>query len=574
MSMENFETSMNRRSFVKGAGLAGAGALAAYCLSGCAPTGNAEAKSDESLASTGAAEGTEPEEEIEITETRDVDVVVIGSGMSGGVATLAAAEEGLSVVCLEKLAFVGGTSGSAEGMFGLHSKIQDEQYFSDPANEDITPEELFVKVENTNQWSNNTLLARRWIANTGNTVDWCMDHGMELVEIVGNQPDDWPMWHVYEGKGKKVIETFLEKAEAQGAEVLTSTPAKKMLFNDDGSVAAVIAVDSKGNGIQFNCKAAICCSGGFACNKEMMEQYTYYTYVENKELGYTGYTGCEGRMGDCIKMGQEGGADLFHMGIVMGSMYEIEGIRVPEENPVRCMVGNVPVLWVNEKARRYCNEHQMLFDFVSCGENSYTQKRTYSILDSDIVKRQEQGVMMRVSGVFAEGTPVPDGIAALEEAVEGDEFMVWKADTIEELAEKLELDPIALKDTVDYYNSLCDEGHDAMFMKDPEFMLPVKTPPFYGVKILPTYMTTLGGLAIDERMRVTDPEGKAIKGLYACGSDAGGLYGYMYDAGLCFGSQQSFCAVGARFAVSDIANSLLAGGDGEVSSKDLFSFEG
>ena len=53
-----------------------------------------------------------------------------------------------------------------------------------------------------------------------------------------------------------------------------------------------------------------------------------------------------------------------------------------------------------------------------------------------------------------------------------------------------------------------------------------------------------------------DPDQNVIKGLYALGGDAGGMYGHMYDVAVASGAQQGFCAIGARYAIQDIMESL------------------
>ena len=134
------------------------------------------------------------------------------------------------------------------------------------------------------------------------------------------------------------------------------------------------------------------------------------------------------------------------------------------------------------------------------------------------------------------------------------------------------LDPTALKDTVDQYNQYCEDGYDPDFNKPADYLIPVKTAPFYGVKTIPVYMTTVGGLRVDERARVLNKEGKPMHGLYACGSDAGGLYGYSYDVNVAAGSQQSWCCVSARFAVEDMLQSVFGDGNGYVSAADDMAF--
>lgn len=59
---------------------------------------------------------------------------------------------------------------------------------------------------------------------------------------------------------------------------------------------------------------------------------------------------------------------------------------------------------------------------------------------------------------------------------------IIKADTIEELAEKLEFPSDKLKKMVDRYNEMCHNGHDEDFFKPAQYLIPIETPPFYAVK--------------------------------------------------------------------------------------------
>lgn len=570
------ETSVDRRMFVKGAGLAGLGALASCALAGCAPSGQ-PAKEDEvqgDLAATGTdglgiiglADSEVELGDLEIAETRDVDVVVVGAGMAGIAATMAAADEGMSVVCLEKLSVIGGTSAAAEGMFGLGSQYQIEQGY---ANEN--PDDYFKSCMEYHHFCCNPRIARRYYNTAGAHVDWCVDHGMKFRALLASW-SDVPSWHVYDGKGKVAIETFAAYSEGKGAEILTDTPVVQLLDDGNGAVTGVIAKTKDGSYHQFNAKAVIMASGGYPCNQEMVDTYTgaYYYEGEDPLQRDNNYFGTERRTGDGIIMGQSVGASLFRIGAVMADFSAIGGTRVDEENVCRNVLLVAPTLIVNERAKRFCSEG-LINDFVSWGECMFTQAKNFQICDYDFVVQQSKGVIADCSGVAQKGTPYPDAVKEIDEYIEAGDLMVYKADTIEELAEKLGLDPVSLKDTVDHYNELCDNGYDADFCKEEEYLIPVKTAPFYGIVTHPMFMTTVGGLRIDERARVLDQPGNVIRGLYAAGSDAGGLYGYSYDVKVAAGSQQNFCVASARWAVEDIKENILGSGDGHHSAaKDMW----
>ena len=578
--MSNYEQSLDRRMFVKGAGVAGLGALASYALAGCAPTGKREeapatdAAEDENLAATGAdgksyiglADSDVELGDLQVSETRDVDVVVVGSGMAGITATMAAVDEGMSVICLEKRSALGGTSAAAEGMFGLRSQYQIDQGYADENVDDY-----FKACMDYHHYCSNPRIARRFYNTAGAHVDWCMDHGMKFRALLASW-SDVPSWHVYDGKGKVAIETFAAYSEGKGAEILTETPAVKLLDDGAGTATGVIAKTKDGSYIQINAKAVVMACGGYPCNREMMETYTGSVFYEGEDpvKRDNSYFGTEGRVGDGIIMGQSIGADLFRVGAVMADFSAIGGTRMDEENVCRNVLLVAPTLIVNERAKSFCSEG-LINDFVAWGECMTTQLKNFQICDYDFVVQQSKGVIADCSGVAQKGTPYPDAVKEIDEYIEQGDLMIYKADTIEELAGKMGLDAETLKDTVDHYNEMCDAGHDDDFCKEPEYLIPVKTAPFYGIITHPMYMTTVGGLRIDERARVLDSEGNVIKGLYATGSDAGGLYGYSYDVKVACGSQQNFCVASARWAIEDVKENVLGDGDGHhAAAKDMW----
>lgn len=104
---------------------------------------------------------------------------------------------------------------------------------------------------------------------------------------------------------------------------------------------------------------------------------------------------------------------------------------------------------------------------------------------------------------------------------------VYDADTIEELAEQIGLDPAALKQTVETYNSYCKDGHDPDFGRDTidelEGSAPapaLETPPFHAIEACAAIYPTQMRLNSDAKAQVRNTYGEVIPGLYA-----GGLMG-------------------------------------------------
>ena len=118
-----------------------------------------------------------------------------------------------------------------------------------------------------------------------------------------------------------------------------------------------------------------------------------------------------------------------------------------------------------------------------------------------------------------------------------------KADSLEELARRIGLDPVQVCATVERFNYLASRGKDEDYAKgeraydrwygDPRVrpnpcLGTVSKAPFYAVKVYPGDVGTAGGLVTDDRGRVLMSPDTAIPGLYACGTSSASVMGYTY----------------------------------------------
>jgi 3-oxosteroid 1-dehydrogenase len=142
-----------------------------------------------------------------------------------------------------------------------------------------------------------------------------------------------------------------------------------------------------------------------------------------------------------------------------------------------------------------------------------------------------------------------------------------QANTIEELAKLLKVDPPALQATVDRWNSFVDQGVDADFHRgeraydnwlgDPYFkdgpnksMGRIDKGPFYAVDVLPGDVGTYGGVVTDAHSRVVRANGSVIEGLYATGVSTASAMGRVYPgAGASVGPSMVFGYIAAKYAV-------------------------
>lgn len=134
--------------------------------------------------------------------------------------------------------------------------------------------------------------------------------------------------------------------------------------------------------------------------------------------------------------------------------------------------------------------------------------------------------LLREGGDHLMGNEPEAVVGSVEAAVE--EGTCIKANTIEELATAMGMDPAVLSATVERYNELCAKGDDEDFGKEPWRMRPVAEPPFYAVTVGGQLLCTMDGMWIDTQMRVLDANGDPVPGLYAIGNDSGRFFSDCY----------------------------------------------
>ena len=145
-----------------------------------------------------------------------------------------------------------------------------------------------------------------------------------------------------------------------------------------------------------------------------------------------------------------------------------------------------------------------------------------------------------------------DGQAALavEQGYEG----YFEAETVEELAEKLDIDPDILQDTIDEYNEMCEKGVDTKFHKPQKYLHAITGRGKYlvGKFYLGAY-GTVGGVRINQYCEVLNEDQLPIEGLYSAGSDANTIYGDSYNFTLP-GNTMGFAVNSGRMAADSAAD--------------------
>ena len=154
---------------------------------------------------------------------------------------------------------------------------------------------------------------------------------------------------------------------------------------------------------------------------------------------------------------------------------------------------------VNQEGKRFVNELETR-DNVSAAELAQEGGYAYTILDQKMMDASST-----YNGYFNKGYAV-------------------QADSYEELAEKLGIDPATLTATMETWNKAVADQKDDEFGR-LSFASALDTAPYYAIKVSPGIHHTMGGLKINTNAEVLTEAGEAIPGLYAAGEVTGGVHG-------------------------------------------------
>lgn len=481
------------------------------------------------------------------TEEAEADVVVIGAGAAGSAAALSALEGGKKVILLEKTAQPMGAGTLAGGMFAADSKLQKE------SGQEVDKGWLYGQYMNASEGYMNSILVRRIIDEAGATVDWLMENGMQLNLVDAGSGSSYnhigmpATLHGYAEGGTVAITKLVGVFEEKGGDVRWSTPATDLIV-EDGKVTGVVARKEDGSQLRIKAKSVVIATGGYGGNEEMMKEFVGNSYTLGEVLQNTG---------DGILMAWDAGADKYGTEVMH---YFWETFKGEEIGAMADVLGDdwfaltnwtmFPVLRVNALGQRFSDETNVSLFAIHGAELAMQPGQIeYAVVDDSVLQAVAENGLYIIEDQYAHwigdeqfymefNEPnstdayyaeqhMPADYRELFDAVL-DMGVVFKADTIEELAEQMGMEPETLKASVDQYNNAIATGKDDLFFADTSRLVEIKTGPYYAIKYSARNLSTLGGIRINENMEVLDKDFNVIEGLYAAGADAGGMYGKAY----------------------------------------------
>lgn len=434
------------------------------------------------------------------------DIVVVGAGASGISAALTASECGAKVALLEKGDKFGGAGMfGAQGLFAVESRAQKE------AGVKYSLKDAYEEIINYTHHSSNALMVKAILEESAATIDWMAESGLE-TELVTNTQE------VHQ-EHPRTYHQFIDKFNG----------FKRVMnkFLESGGVL-------KGEEITLETKAVILADGGFVGNKDEIKRTLAIDPDDLYSMGERKATG------DGLQMLKEAGGVSDYKRIFENHAATVYSKTDPKwHNASIFDLTNIPLLWVNREGKRFTNE-DVVYDFALWGDSVYQIGGYYYFLFDqatvDYLRQQALDWTSSFERTFRlldkkpmtyQVGPYPQLDQDLNEGIT--QGAIFKADSIQKLAEKIAVDPANLTATVNRYNELVVEGKDMDLYKDDRFMtLSVKEGPFYAVRANSTTLGTVGGALVNEHFEALNVKRQVIDGIYAVGNDASGLYDSSY----------------------------------------------
>lgn len=426
----------------------------------------------------------------------NADVIVIGGGGAGLTAAISAADNGASVIVLEKMPIQGGNTLISGGEYAAPGNwIQEKEMIED--NKELFYNDILKGGDNENDPALVKVLA-----------DNALDGALWLRDYVGMIFEDYMLFfggHSVKrslvpknATGFEMINKLTLKLTEKNVPLHRNTAATELIQNQEGEVVGVIAKYGDQT-ITYNAnKAVILATGGFGANIEMRVKYN--EAMNEKILS----TNAVGSTGEGIVMAEKIGAQLTDMEYIQtyptcdtqsGALLYVGDVRMEGRS-----------ILVNKEGHRFVEELERR-DVISNAVIEQTGGVSYMFWDESAM--EDTGMNIKHEAEY-------NGLILRKQLV--------KADTLEAAAKFFEIDAEELQKTVENYNQYAKDGKDLEFNKRGK-LVPFGEGPYYIMVSKPAVHHTMGGVKINTEAQVIDANGNVIPGLFAAGEVTGDIHG-------------------------------------------------
>ena len=473
------------------------------------------------------------------------DIVVVGYGLAGATAAISAHDAGDRVIVIEKSARFGGNSIlSGGGIVCVDDTEKAFNYLTTLCGGRTDPSVIKAQVNMMSRTGD--FLKRVCRTNQARLVKRgrpgmypCLGregiNSYTVDDIPGFQGYPWIILSKGRGVegGAKVMKVMEDNMTSRRIPVMFSTSVKAILTDKGHGICGVLA-DGEGGKITIRArKAVILACGGFEHNESLK---THFLEVQpSYAMSPLTHTG------DGVIMTMKLGAALWHMWHIHGSYgfkypsfpiafrHHLDGARDPFQH--RPFYIKMRWIVVDRKGKRFMNEYPPApqdtpyrdlarFDPDIPG---YPSIPCYLIFDE---QARRQGPIARALGLKEIGYQWSE-----DNSDEIERGWIIRADSLRDLARKINVPPDNLKNTIKAWNKGVVNGDDPDFGRLPETMsAPIEMSPFYAMESWPIITNTQGGPAHNAKQQVLDVSGDPIPRLYAVG-ELGSMFGHIYELG-------------------------------------------
>jgi len=528
----------------------------------------------------------------DITKVLDCDIIVLGAGGGGLVAAArASALSDKKIIIVEKAARSGGGASGAGDFRVYNSKWQKERGLDDSLQTDL------LKFMDETYWKLDRELVLNTFLATGEFFDWCCTLSDDVADhwkpgrYIFDFPDKGPVIPTYsapgggpggpgegpppgdspapgnagvptkDGKGPKTPDDAAGPMMAMGmrsgtyiCKLLTAYLKEKNVpillkhkvvdFEMENNKIAAVICESEDGLVKINCKAVIMSTGSWINNQKYLEMASpNFAKLDPGPLMPGGHRNSN-YTGDGIALAEKAGAYVDLQSFVirpMGPSPKGPGGGMPGtgSESVTAMCRHPYGLQINKNGKRFtCEPSSVRLDLFYSAHIVLDQPDavSYIVFGLNTAKAADahvDGPTYKPAGIF--GTcRFPDDI----EADLASDKSVIRADTIEELAEKMGVPAHNLKATIERYNRSCEKGFDDDCFKSAEFLVPVEAP-YYAAECEINTDGAFGGVLVNAKMEAyskdvkletpcrpfDNPESASIvEGLYVIGDFASGRF--------------------------------------------------